>query len=190
MNSQETALEEVRERLIKLERQNRRLKQTGAAALIVAASLFPMGQASRTKTVEANEFVLRDSGGNVRARLSVDDKTLGASLVLSEKNGSDDLVLSSNARIGGGMVALKKSEETLLLLPSSVGFYHSGDEKTPDVVKAQFSSDALFVTDDQGFVARIGAIDLTKPSTGETRKRSAASIVLVDKEKHVLWEAP
>jgi hypothetical protein len=59
MTSQETALEEVREGLIKLERQNRRLEQTGAAALIVAASLLLVGQASRTKTVEANEFILR-----------------------------------------------------------------------------------------------------------------------------------
>jgi hypothetical protein len=37
MTSQEAALEEVRERLIKLERQNRRLKQTGAARVALAA---------------------------------------------------------------------------------------------------------------------------------------------------------
>ncbi len=41
----------------------------GAVALIVAASLLLMGQASGTKTVEANEFILKDSSGNVRAKL-------------------------------------------------------------------------------------------------------------------------
>ena len=80
MTSQETTLEEVRERLIKLEGQNRRLKQMGAVALVVAASLLVMAQALRTKTVEAdvveairveaNEFILKDKNGNVRARLS------------------------------------------------------------------------------------------------------------------------
>ena len=44
MTSQETTLEEVRERLVKLERQNRGLKQMGGVALIAAAPLILMGQ--------------------------------------------------------------------------------------------------------------------------------------------------
>jgi hypothetical protein len=71
MNSQEIALEEVRERLSKLEKQNRKLKQTGAAALVVAGSLLVMGQVSPTRTVEANEFTLKDGSGKVRARLGM-----------------------------------------------------------------------------------------------------------------------
>jgi hypothetical protein len=49
MISPETALEEVPERLIVLERQNRRLKQMGLVALIVAASLVVMAQAAPEK---------------------------------------------------------------------------------------------------------------------------------------------
>ncbi len=51
MTSQETTLEEMQVRLSKLEKQNRRLKQVGAVALIVAASLLVMGKALPTKTV-------------------------------------------------------------------------------------------------------------------------------------------
>ena len=91
MTWQETPLEEIRGRLIRLERQNRRLKQLGAAALIVAASLALMGQASQKKTVEANEFILRDNSGNVRARLSVDEKFSTTQLVLFDKEGKQGI---------------------------------------------------------------------------------------------------
>jgi len=58
----------VVERLEKLERQNRRLKQAGAVALIIAAAVLLMGQVSQNRTVEANEFVLKNSNGDVRGR--------------------------------------------------------------------------------------------------------------------------
>ena len=54
------------ERLEKLEKQNRRLKQVGAVALVLAASILLMGQAPARRTVEANEFILKDASGNVR----------------------------------------------------------------------------------------------------------------------------
>lgn len=191
MTSQETALEEIRGRLVRLEKQNRRLKQLGIGALIVIASLVLVGQASPKKTIEANEFILRDSSGKARARLCVDDKTLGTFLRLSDENGNDDLMLASTASVGGGSIILTAGTENLVLVPSSVGFWHSGKEKGSEVVaKAQFSSGALFVTDDQGFKATLGTADLVTPSTGETHKTSAASLVLFDKDKSVIWKAP
>jgi hypothetical protein len=42
------------------------MRQMGAVALIVAASLFVMGQNSPTKNVAANEFVQKDSKGPLR----------------------------------------------------------------------------------------------------------------------------
>ena len=50
----------VMNRLERLEKQNRRIKQIGALALILLGSVFLMGQASPPRTVEANEFVLKD----------------------------------------------------------------------------------------------------------------------------------
>ncbi|MBI4464281.1 MAG: hypothetical protein HY647_06210 [Acidobacteria bacterium] len=80
MTTPATELNDVLKRLEKLERQNRRLKQIGAVALVVIAALVLMGQAFPTRTVaaqsspqrtvEANEFILRDGDGKVRAMLT------------------------------------------------------------------------------------------------------------------------
>ncbi len=70
-----TDLEDMQRRLISLEGQNRKLKQIGTAALILVGSILLMAQASPkdipTKTVEANEFVLKDDSGQIRARLEM-----------------------------------------------------------------------------------------------------------------------
>jgi hypothetical protein len=188
MATQRTDLDEVLERVTNLEKENRRLKQIGIAALIAACSLVVMGQASQRKTIEANEFILKDTSGNVRARLSVNDKNMGASLSLIERNGDLDLMLSAKDSVGGNLI-LSEGKESLLLTASQADFVHSEGEKT-SLLKGQLSSNALFLSDGEGFATHIGATELTMPSVGETRKRSAASIVLVDKEKHVIWQAP
>jgi hypothetical protein len=74
MNSQPHGFEDLRDRVLRLEKQNRRLKQLGVAALIIPAILLVMGQAPSRKTVEANEFVLRDDNGNIRAKLFMTKK--------------------------------------------------------------------------------------------------------------------
>jgi hypothetical protein len=71
MNSQPHSFEDLQDRVLKLEKQNRRLKQLGFAVLVLPALLLLMGQAPSKKTVEANEFILRDNTGNVRARLAM-----------------------------------------------------------------------------------------------------------------------
>jgi len=42
----------------------------------------------------------------------------------------------------------------------------------------------------QGYSIAVGGTELVTPSTGTTTKRSTASIVMFDREKHVVWEAP
>jgi len=48
----------------------------------------------------------------------------------------------------------------------------------------------LSISDSKGFETIIGSTDLVTPSTGETHKTSAASVVLFDKDKNVIWQAP
>ena len=48
----------------------------------------------------------------------------------------------------------------------------------------------VFLYDREGFQTTIGTTDLVTPRTGETHKTSAASLVLFDKDKKVLWKAP
>jgi hypothetical protein len=71
VNSNPARFEELERRLLSVEKQNRRLKQLGAALLVLVTSLIVMGEAPSKKTVEANEFILPDSNGNVRAKLAV-----------------------------------------------------------------------------------------------------------------------
>ena len=56
--------------------------------------------------------------------------------------------------------------------------------------RALLGEDGLEISDEEGFQTIIGTTDLVTPRTGETHKTSAASVVLSDKDKKVLWKAP
>jgi hypothetical protein len=101
MQSHFDGLEDIAARLLKLERQNRRFKQLGVAVLIASTSLIAMGQAPSKKIIEANEFILRDDSGKVRARLSMtvpEGAATGfpsvAQLTLSDEKGKNRVAVS------------------------------------------------------------------------------------------------
>ena len=72
MASHTPDLQAVLEPLEKLERQNRRLKRAGLLALTAVGALLLMGQATpKSRTIEAEKFVLKDSAGKTRAVLSM-----------------------------------------------------------------------------------------------------------------------
>ena len=48
----------------------------------------------------------------------------------------------------------------------------------------------LNLADAAGYETQIGVADVKYPSTGETSRTSAASIVMLGNKKHVLWRAP
>ncbi len=72
MQPHERTVQALAERLTRLEAQNRRFRKAGIAALVLASAVAVMGQARTSRVLEANEFVLKDSSGAVRASLSVD----------------------------------------------------------------------------------------------------------------------
>jgi hypothetical protein len=87
MNSECAIFEELEKRISQLESRNRRLRQIGATTLVVATLLVIMGQAPSTKTVEANEFILRDGNGNVRASFSMNGSLSNPEMVMLDENG-------------------------------------------------------------------------------------------------------
>ncbi len=106
------------ERIENLENQNRRLKQVGAVALIIAAAVLLMGQASPQRTVEANEFVLKDSSGTVRGRFSTYEQN--THLWLYDANGKSRLWLHVGGLVlwdndGKTRAALSMNEEETIL---------------------------------------------------------------------------
>jgi hypothetical protein len=48
----------------------------------------------------------------------------------------------------------------------------------------------LDLADAAGYETQIGVADLKNPSTGETRRSSSASIVMLCKDKKLIWKAP
>ncbi|MGO9275626.1 MAG: hypothetical protein ACLQOO_36210 [Terriglobia bacterium] len=74
MMSQTPELEAIRQRLEKLERENRRLKRAGSLGLLVVAAGFLMAQGKYNRRIEAEEFVLTDAHGSERAQLEWKDQ--------------------------------------------------------------------------------------------------------------------
>ena len=193
MNSHPARFEELERRLVTVEKQNRQVKQLGAALLIFVTSLICMAQASSKKTVEANEFILRDDGGSIRARLFVTTKNTTNMTVpgLTEPvpvttNPKPALALYDEK----GQVSGVLDDDSLSFFKSHVslggGILTMGDQ-TSGVVVSRYSV-GLF--DEQGFEATLGRRALATPRTGETQMRSAASLIMFDRNKNVIWKAP
>lgn len=121
----EQTIETMVKRLDSLERENRRMKRTGVAALAGITAVVLMGQAIPSevaKVVKAEQFVLRDSGGNSRAVLAVGpDGSVG--LGLSDSHGTARAWLSLGPQ-GSPSFALfdkeAKPRATLRLWPDGV----------------------------------------------------------------------
>lgn len=86
--------EELDARLLRLERQNSRLRRALCAAF--ASALIPLLAAyvPPNDKIEASEFVVRDKGGAVRARIFVDEQNK-TRLVLRDRDGKSTAALSA-----------------------------------------------------------------------------------------------
>ena len=193
MNSQLSGLADLQSRLLKLETENCRFKRLGAVALIVVTLLVVMGQAPSRKTVEANEFILKDDSGSIRARLFMTTKSTttmnipgittpmpvtfnpkAALALYDEKEQVSGIVdadsfsfSKSHVSLAGGVLSLGDQTSGVVISPYSVGLF-----------------------DELGFEATLGRRSLVTPRTGETQMRSAASLVMFDQNKNVIWKAP
>jgi phosphohistidine phosphatase SixA len=70
MQPHDPTVQALAERVAKLETQNRRFRKAAIASLVVASAVAVMGQARTSGVLEADEFVLKDNSGTVRARMS------------------------------------------------------------------------------------------------------------------------
>lgn len=88
MAAQDPSVSAILARLDRLERQNARLKSISVTIVLLALSVpLLMGQARTAKVLEANEFLLKDASGRVRARLGI-----GATGLQLPSNAPSDLV--------------------------------------------------------------------------------------------------
>lgn len=133
MTEQQPEMQSLVQRLEKLEGQNRRMKQIGALVLVVAASLFLMGQTPANRTVEASKFILYDSSGKQRAVLATAADGQGSpALMFTDADGWIRLQLAVN-KSGSPQLSMFNGQESIhLSIPSQVA-----SERTLDGPTAQ-----------------------------------------------------
>jgi hypothetical protein len=92
---------DIRDRLEKLERDNRTLKWLGMAAALFAASAVLMAQVRPNRTIQAERIIVRDSSGRARITIgtpsssgyAVDSKSDDPLIWLSDEKGTDRAIL-------------------------------------------------------------------------------------------------
>ncbi len=191
MTEQKAEFGAIVSRLERVETENRRMKQAGLALIVLITVLLLVAQARPSRTIEAQQFVLKDANGRVRAELGIDPK-MGGQLSIYNEVGSQLAALNGiwlrlddpqhrNVTLGSIGVEARKSRPMRIMYGVSIS--------TPDGAST-LSPDFLRLSDSDGFATIIGRTDLETVSTGETRYTSAASLLLFDKNSKVLWSAP
>ena len=193
-------------RIAKLEKENRMLKRVGLVGAVAVACIVLMGQASK-KTIEANEFVLKDDAGQVRARLAMSkDPTAGPGfpnapqLFFYNKSSGRTLVLNGDEQFPGLSLYDPKDQARFiatltlfggsLLMTDDKGTLKTRLREGDMSTTGEIAAPTFDVIDGEGFESVLGVTNLVTPRTGEKHTSSAASLVMFDKEKKVIWKAP
>jgi hypothetical protein len=160
--------------------------------LILLGAFVIMAQAPMRRTLEANEFILRDANGNQRAKLSADESSHSAELIFFDERGTIRAKIGSgNGPFGGtisvfdphGILAGAFSGGRISLLDST------GHPKTTISPGDIWVAGGVRLEDDDGFAAWLGKTGLLYE--GESKTASAASLILVDNpHRKVIWKAP
>jgi len=195
----------IYERVEQLEKQNRWMRGMGAVAILAVTVLLVCGRAKvdTRKTVEANEFILRDANGAVRAKLGMGVAFLmknGPGFVLYDEYGQERVSVAATedqAKIdvkNGNSILPSAFSSMWAGLPGKDG---SGLAITGPSGVVRMNLDGLLgsgpqigLEDKEGYETRIGKTDLVTTKTGTTHQTSAASVVMFDKDKKVGWSAP
>jgi hypothetical protein len=175
MDSHTSDLQSLASRVERLEGQNRFLKRAGLALLLLPVALIIMGQARPPRTIEAEDFILKDATGIRRAEL----KTMGgpAGLFFFDSKGD------SSSLVGDGFVLLVDSERTKAATSAGSGYV---------LLNMSNGDPNILLRDYEGFSASLGVTDTVTIGTGQKHTTSAASLTLLGagKDGKVIWTAP
>ncbi len=112
----ELTLDTLRQRLDRLERETWRLKRVGAAVLVGIATVVLMGQATTSRTVEAERFILKDASGKSRGALGIGANGTVA-LFLLDQDGKHRVELSLGNEGSPSFILRDKAEKVLWKAP-------------------------------------------------------------------------
>jgi hypothetical protein len=178
-------------RITKLEAQNQRLKKLSTAILVFLSAVLLMGQTTPShRVLEAQRFVLKDSEGNVRGWMGTIGK--GSELTLGNVNAQPMIRLivstdSSDLHFFGS----RKSGINLGLDSGSPDISMIGAEGNGGArITFKEFGPSFALEDARGSSTVIGATQLEKSANRKANPSPAASIVLLDKDKNVIWQTP
>jgi len=187
----------ILQRLEKVEKENRRLKQAWWVVVLIPVALSLMGQMGRSRRVEAEGFILRDASGKVRAELL--PTTSGASLGLSDPSGNLRVVLATSEK-GPGLVLAGTDQRPQLSLsaggdgPSLLQYDDKG------MVRLELAQRLrLFDAKDKVRVA-LGVSEETatigfnysdqSPAVVLGAQSDGPAVLLLDRQGKITWSAP
>jgi len=186
MASEATGLTQVEARLEKLEQQNRRLKFVGIVVVLFAVAGLLMGQAlPRSRTIEAEEIVLRDSAGTPRAVWSL------------KPDGAPTLAFFDPTGKARAWLGVKAGGSPYLLFADQGGKPRAGltvkDDGSPDLTLIDLAGNprALLQVPSDGQAGLALYDHLGRARLGVSVSRSGLPDVrLLDKDGKVVWKAP
>ncbi len=202
MIKQTIELQAVVDRLERVERENCRLKRIGLVLLLIPTALLVMGQARQPRTVEAEQFVLRDPQARQRATLEM--WAGSAALRLFDNDGRMRAMLGVTSKGDAGLSLFDAAGNNTanlasLGVSSSLALSTGAEKRLPmmDAIRQPGitlhtgrEGVGLELGDSTGYSAALGSTQLLTPNSGETHQTSAASLVLFGKDKKVIWSAP
>jgi hypothetical protein len=193
MTSQECDCQSLRKRVDALETQNRRYMKVGIVVLILAACAVFMAQtpprraapkrAASKRVIEADDFVLHDSDGHVRARLGM-WQGQQPSLVLFDSTGSPSVMISGGDQpeITIADSASRTKRGSMWLGPSGPNFgLFDGEGKSRASLYLRDSLDE----------ERLTFVDAkARPRAGIGLVKSEPSVLIADASGNIVWSAP
>jgi hypothetical protein len=138
MEANNPEMQQLTERLARVERQNRRLMRGGVALVLSCGSVLLMAQKPQkpaSQTIEAQAFVLKDAAGGVRAELHMTPSGPALSIYGTEGFGDANLSAGSDGpRLqlrteGGGIAGIGVSKGG-----PSVALLGAGTDERPSVL--------------------------------------------------------
>jgi len=202
--NQSEEIQAIYERLAKLEKKNRRMKQAWILSLLTLICAVGMAQTlQKNRIIEAEKFILKDAKGVIRAKLDATADSV-AYLSLARPDGKTAVLLAvnklpdSSSRFHTSLTMYDADKNLPGISPSLRGDKMELSFSDPlekalfsrTVLSADSGGSSLSLNDVEGFETVVGTLETIIPTTGGVHKSSAASITMVDKNKKVIWQVP
>jgi len=210
----EADFESLRRRIESLERRNR-MAFAGTAVLLAVGLIASLsnpaeGQSQRgnspptSRDVRADRFILEDEKGKTRAELSMsrmkvprlrfyDESGRETAALEGETLNLNDWDAKTEGTVySGGIVMSRRGVPGVSIgqSPTAPGILLMNGKGDSIVLEASAEGTLIALKDSAGYKTSIGTEVLAPGKPGETRKTSAASIILSTKDRQILWRAP